>query len=520
MTEETFTDIAQLAEYYHDRLTPAFRSYLLHTGVTEETIELFQIGADEPGGRIGFSCDEDDLGGDFTGRLVFPVRDLEDRVVDLIGYSPQLRPKYKTLSGSTRIMYNRGIIEPSDPVFLCDGVLDAVLLTQHGHAAAAVLEGQLPARDDPDFAGKEVFLVFSGNYAGRRNAMAVAGMVAGTARAVYVVTLPEGVRGAADLFALDEDAQLVLAGLVDQARRERRFERFAPDTRNVDAFVEEVLERKEGQSQGITTGFPALDRQLLGGLREGLYLLASTPGMGKTTLLRQLADQVAATAGIPVLFLSMEMSAFELWAKSIAREMELPAVDILNGRIDAAEFRKVTLRYAEVLKRVWTMEGNEATTVASLSERAMEVHNQTGMNPVVVIDGLQRLPLSDSGPGAAIRPAAGREVEVCLALKHMARRLGCAVVATVSLNRESRDSGPSGLAAELVDVEHIADVVALLRVAGSRTGPDVAIAEMAQDPSRMVLEILKNRNGTTGSLPLLFYKVTGRFVEGSHSTSP
>lgn len=518
MNEETFADLTQLAEYYHDRLTPAFRSYLLHMGVSEETIELFQIGADEPGGRIGFACDDDELGGDFSGRLVFPLRDLEDRVVDLIGYSPQLRPRYKTLSGSTRVMFNRGIIEPSDPVFLCDGVLDAVLLTQHGHASAAVLGGgNFQPEMAPDFAGKEVFVVFSGNYAGRRNAIAVAGLIAGSARAVYVVTLPEGVRGAAELFSLDEDAQLVFAGLVEQARRERRFERFAPDTRNVDAFLQEVLERKEGQSQGITTGFPALDRQLLGGLREGLYLLASTPGMGKTTLLRQLADQVAAASDSPVLFLSMEMSAFELWAKSIAREMEIPAVDVLSGRIDAGEFREVSGRYGEVLKRVWTMEGNETTSVASLGERAMEVHNQTGVSPVVIVDGLQRLPASDAGSGG--RGAAGREVEICLALKHMARRLGCPVIATVPLNRETRGGNASPLAAELVDVEHIADVVALLRVAGSRTGPDVAIAEMAQEPSRMVLEILKNRNGTTGSLPMLFYKVHGRFVEGAHSTA-
>lgn len=509
-------DPAQLAAYYHDRLTPGARSYLARLGIEDETVRLFQIGADEAGVRIGFGSQQA-APGEFGGRIIFPVRDLEDRVIDLVGYAAQAKPRYKSLSGNLGLLFNRGIIEPSDPVFLSENLLDAVVLTQQGFAAVAVPGGgNFRPEMAGDFRAKEVFLVFGSNYASRRNAVAVAQLLCPVARGVYVVTLPEGVLSVAELFASEEEAHLVLNALVAQARREHRFEDLAADSRADAAFVQEVLERRAGQLQGISTGFAQLDQQLLGGLREGLYLVAGYPGMGKTTFLRQLADQLADGAGHPVLFLSLEMSTFELWAKSIARQMRLQVVDVLTGRVDPELFRTVSARYHQVAERMWTLEGNEATTVQSLGERAAEVANRAGSVPVVLIDGLQRLA---SGHGDNARSAQVRTLDTALALKRMSRRLSCPVVATVSLNRETGPVVETNLWPELADLEHVADVMAVLRAAGSRTSPDAVRAEMAQDPSRMVLEVAKNRNGTVGALPVLFYKRQGRFSEGDHSAS-
>jgi len=54
---------------------------------------------------------------------------------------------------------------------------------------------------------------------------------------------------------------------------------------------------------GVPTGLAQLDN-ILGGLTEGLYLLAGPPGMGKTTLALQLA--VAATKDVPVVVVTFE----------------------------------------------------------------------------------------------------------------------------------------------------------------------------------------------------------------------
>lgn len=43
----------------------------------------------------------------------------------------------------------------------------------------------------------------------------------------------------------------------------------------------------------ISTGFAMLDEALDGGLYEGLYIVGAISSLGKTTLVTQIADQVA-----------------------------------------------------------------------------------------------------------------------------------------------------------------------------------------------------------------------------------
>ena len=65
-----------------------------------------------------------------------------------------------------------------------------------------------------------------------------------------------------------------------------------------DAEVRRLQREATGSAVlGVPTGLAQLDH-LLGGLTEGLYLLAGAPGMGKTTLALQVA--AAATTDVPV----------------------------------------------------------------------------------------------------------------------------------------------------------------------------------------------------------------------------
>ena len=64
---------------------------------------------------------------------------------------------------------------------------------------------------------------------------------------------------------------------------------------------------------GVPTGLAQLDN-LLGGLNEGLYLLAGPPGMGKTTLALQLA--AAATKDVPVVVVTFEHASAESHAEA------------------------------------------------------------------------------------------------------------------------------------------------------------------------------------------------------------
>jgi replicative DNA helicase len=54
------------------------------------------------------------------------------------------------------------------------------------------------------------------------------------------------------------------------------------------------------------------------GLYEGLYIVGAMSSLGKTTFVTQIGDQIA-NNGTDVLIFSLEMSRYELMAKSISR---------------------------------------------------------------------------------------------------------------------------------------------------------------------------------------------------------
>ena len=83
------------------------------------------------------------------------------------------------------------------------------------------------------------------------------------------------------------------------------------------------------------TGFDNLDQHQF--FNPGLYVIGATPAAGKTTFCWQLLEQLA-LRGESCIFCSYEMSKFELFAKSLARELfkrvpntNLTAADIRRG---------------------------------------------------------------------------------------------------------------------------------------------------------------------------------------------
>ena len=82
---------------------------------------------------------------------------------------------------------------------------------------------------------------------------------------------------------------------------------------------------------GVPTGLAHLDH-LLGGLTEGLYLLAGAPGMGKTTLALQLA--AAATADVPVVVVTFEHASANLTLKLLCTRAGINPRDVQRGYAD------------------------------------------------------------------------------------------------------------------------------------------------------------------------------------------
>lgn len=153
----------------------------------------------------------------------------------------------------------------------------------------------------------------------------------------------------------------------------------------------------------ISTGFGDIDSILGGGLRPGLYVFGAIPSLGKTALVLQIANGIAAR-GVDVLYFSLEMPASDLVWRSISRlsfvkdrqnalsqrELQFKKWESLGDRqqnaLDAYD------EYANTSARcLWIQESIGGVCVGDI-EAAISNHKaMRGRAPVVVIDYLQIL---------------------------------------------------------------------------------------------------------------------------------
>lgn len=293
---------------------------------------------------------------------------------------------------------------------------------------------------------------------------------------------------------------------------------------------------EEQSREPIPTGFPKLDGYLGDGLQQGLYIMGAVSSMGKTTLALQIADTIAA-GGYPVLFVTIEQTARELVAKSIARVAAgyhydacesdpITAQDINNRRRrrewgDGKTEALVLAAEAysdQVAGNLRIMEADGQPSVADIAAAAQRMAEHMGKAPAVFIDYLQLLRAENE------RDSDKQTVDKNVgALRRLAGRLKAPVFAISSLNRASYN-GAISLESfkESGAVEYGSDVLLGLQPAGignmAQSEAGDRIDSMKTKRIREVeLSILKNRSGSiTGrkdAIPFRFDAVTNAFEE-------
>lgn len=289
----------------------------------------------------------------------------------------------------------------------------------------------------------------------------------------------------------------------------------------------------ESQPEGMEakTGFRNLDTKLQGGLHEGLYIIGAVSSLGKTTFTLQLADQIAAS-GYDVLFFSLEMSKYELIAKSISRNTFLSSckkkdrngcyiardtAQILNSRRyrnfsqeERQAVKDAIQAYQKSAERLYIYEGRykgQRLTVQHIQEITKKHKEITGNTPLVFVDYLQIIAPAD------VRASDKQNTDTAVfELKELSRDLKTVVFAISSFNRDNY-SEPVNMASfkESGAVEYSSDVLFGLQYAGmdyqpgesenSRKGrlrdlmKDIFRRKELKEPIQIELKCLKNRNG-------------------------
>lgn len=253
----------------------------------------------------------------------------------------------------------------------------------------------------------------------------------------------------------------------------------------------------------VKTEYKYIDRVLGGGLlNSGFYLLAGRPGMGKTTLGLNIVRKVA-KRGLPVLFVSLEMSKEQITQKLLALETGLSTQELV-GKMDAQAVDRVTEAATQIHDLPLTLNQKTDATVSDIANMARAVKGLA----LICVDYVGLIEPDDK----RAKPYEGVS-QVSRDLKRLAMRLNIPILGLAQLNREvTGRSDKRPLISDLRDsgrLEQDANGIILLH------RPDYYDPNYNHDgisPVILEVDIAKNRHGPTGKVTLDYYLTNGRIL--------
>lgn len=255
----------------------------------------------------------------------------------------------------------------------------------------------------------------------------------------------------------------------------------------------------------VPTGFADLDALTGGGLRPGaLTVIASRPGIGRTTFLSDICRHTAIANGTPAVAWTLEEQREDFTARLMAAEASVRLTGLRSGNLTEDEWTRFAKRTPEVTAAPLYIDAPASITAADLADTATRLVTEYGVR-LIAIDGIQDIRPSKRSD---LRE---REVgDVVRDLKTLARELQVPVLATSHLNRgaeqridrrpaidDLRESGAITYAADLIILLHRDD-------AYERDTPRAGEADLI---------VAKHRHGPTGVVVVAFQGHYGRFVD-------
>src|SRR6187551_3832149 len=242
-----------------------------------------------------------------------------------------------------------------------------------------------------------------------------------------------------------ERAETELYKVSEEGGAEGKAKSFGDATKLAVQMAEKAL-NSGGHLSGITTGLEGINSKVGGLHKSDLVILAGRPGMGKTSLATNMAfsaaqrfvrDQEdgidpAKSAGAPVAFFSLEMSADQLATRILAEQSGISAENLRMGKISQQEFRSLARAAGELSTLPLYIDDTPGLTIAALRARARRLKRQKGIG-MVVVDYLQLLQGTGKGGGNDNRV---QEIsEISRGLKQLAKELDLPVVGLSQLSR-------------------------------------------------------------------------------------
>ena len=304
---------------------------------------------------------------------------------------------------------------------------------------------------------------------------------------------------------LDEAERKILSVVKD--KRSTEFRTIKEVVYSVQQKLQKLAETK-GDVTGIATGWTDLDK-ITSGLHENQFIIiAARPAMGKTAFALNLATNVAVGSKKSVAIFNMEMGAEQLVNRMLSSLGQIEGYKFMSGKLNNNDYVKFNEALSQLEDTNLFLDDTPGITIGEIRSKCRRLKSSPSGLDLVIIDYLQ---LISGGKNYG----ANRQQEVSdisRSLKMLAMELGIPVIALSQLSRlvEAREDKRPLMSdlRESGSIEQDADIVAFLYRddyynKAARTDDNISISELI---------IGKHRNGSTGTIPLLFKRNMSTFL--------
>ena len=323
------------------------------------------------------------------------------------------------------------------------------------------------------------------------------------------------IKASADINSLAFDENLTVPQLLGQSEAELfsvSDSSLKQDLTSISDILDTSFDRindlyvNKGVLRGVKTGYRDLDNMTAGLQRSDLIILAARPAMGKTTLVTNLAYNVATIEKKAVLFFSLEMSKEQLIDRMLADAAGVDSWNIRTGNLSEEDFAKLAEASGEMAEAPIFIDDTPGVSVLEMRTKARRAAHD-GELGLIIIDYLQLMQGSGSAQANGYRV---QEVsEISRGLKLLARELNVPVIALSQLSRSVENRSPQ--IPQLADlresgsIEQDADIVMFI-YREAYYNPETERENITD------LILAKHRHGPTGTVELYFHPERLRFM--------
>ncbi len=263
----------------------------------------------------------------------------------------------------------------------------------------------------------------------------------------------------------------------------------------IDIYINEsvdqldILAKKRDTITGIPTGFVDVDRRTAGLHPSELIIVAARPGMGKSSLALNIAQNASVKYGKKVAIFSLEMPGLQIANRLLSSEAKISSERLKKGNLRDEDWVKLAQAAGVLSKAGIYVDDTSSITATEIGARCRKLMLEKGLD-LVVIDYLQLLSAGGRGGGNRQQEIS----EISRTLKILANDLNIPIIALSQLSRSSDKEKREPVLSDLRDsgaIEQDADVVMFIHREGY-------YKEDAEEPNRTKCNFAKHRNGEVG----------------------